>query len=68
MDKPVVKELLQRKANPDNIMAEMRNMLLDGGYRERMLSDFASVKRLFDGKRPSMRVAEIVGEMAGWET
>lgn len=67
LDRLAVKELLQRRANPDQIMTELRNMLLDGAYRERMLADFASVRRLFDGKRPSMRVAEIVGEMAGWE-
>lgn len=67
LDRPVVKELLQGRANSDNIVEELRRMLFDGAYRERMLADFASARLLFEGKRPSMRVAEIVGEMAGWE-
>ncbi len=67
LDRPVVKELLQRRANPDRVMEELGRMLHDADYRQRMLADFASVKSLFEGKRPSTRVAEIIGEMAGWE-
>jgi lipid A disaccharide synthetase len=63
----VVKELLQGRASATNIMEELRKMLLDKEYRERMFSSFEDVKSLFTGTRPSMRTAEIVGEMAGWE-
>ena len=66
MDRPLVKELLQRRANPGQVMEELKRMLRDEGYRERMLADFAALRSLFEGKRPSARVAEIVGEMAGW--
>ncbi len=67
MDKPVVKELLQGNASPERVMEELRRMLLDKDHRKRMLSDFDDVKSLFEGKNPSMRVAEIVGDMAGWD-
>jgi lipid-A-disaccharide synthase len=68
LDRPVIQELLQSRANPDAIMEELRRMLLDKDYRERMFQGFEDVKGLFEGMRPSMRVAEIVGEMAGWES
>ncbi len=67
LDRPVVKELLQGRANVSNVMEELRKMLLDKEYRERMFSSFEDVKSLFAEMRPSMRTAEIVGEMAGWE-
>jgi len=67
LDKPVIQELLQGRANPDTVMGELRRTLLDKEYRERMFRDFDDVQGLFEGMRPSMRVAEIVGEMAGWE-
>jgi lipid-A-disaccharide synthase len=67
LDRPVVRELLQGRASATNIMEELRKMLLDKEYRERMFSSFEDVKSLFTGTRPSMRTAEIVGEMAGWE-
>ncbi|MEJ2315170.1 MAG: lipid-A-disaccharide synthase, partial [Nitrospirota bacterium] len=66
MDRPLVKELLQRRASPGLVMEELKRMLRDEGYRQRMLADFAALRSLFEGKRPSARVAEIVGEMAGW--
>jgi lipid-A-disaccharide synthase len=66
LDRPVVKELLQRRADPGLVMEELGKMLHDEGYRQRMLEDFASLRGLFEGKKPSKRVAEIVGEMAGW--
>jgi lipid-A-disaccharide synthase len=67
LDRPVIQELLQGRANPDTVMEELRRMLLDKDYREKMFRGFEDVKGLFAGMRPSMRVAEIVGEMAGWE-
>jgi len=67
LDKPVIQELLQGRANPDTVMEELRRVLLDKDYREKMFQGFQDVKGLFEGMRPSMRVAEIVGEMAGWE-
>lgn len=66
LDKEAVPELIQDRANPENIMSELRTLIHDNRRRERMLGDLKRVKAMFSGKKPSMRVAEMVGEMAGW--
>jgi len=63
--KEVVTELIQERANPEEIINELRKILLDTGYREKMLGDLRSVKEHFLGKDTSNRVAEIVIELAG---
>ncbi len=68
LDRPVVKELLQAEANPEGITDELARILHDVAYRESVLAGFDDVRSLYEGKRPSMRVAEMVGEMAGWES
>jgi lipid-A-disaccharide synthase len=62
----VVPELLQQKASPENIIREMRKLIEDGSYRESMVKSFRSIREPFMELRASKRVAEIVGEMAGW--
>jgi lipid-A-disaccharide synthase len=61
--KTVVRELLQEEANPEEIVKELKKILLDTGYREEMLSYYRMVRRQFQGKHASKRVAEIVTEM-----
>ncbi len=63
----VVKELLQRNAAPEKIVAELRRILSDSRYRQDMLESFGEIKAKFDGMRPSDRVADIVIDMAGWK-
>lgn len=62
----VVPELLQQKASPKNIIRELRKLIEDGSYRESMVKSFRSIREPFRDLRASKRVAEIVGEMAGW--
>jgi len=62
----VVPELLQQKASPENIIREMRKLIEDGFYRESMVKSFRSIREPFRDLKASKRVAEIVGEMAGW--
>ncbi len=62
----VVPELLQQKASPENIIREMRKLIEDSFYRESMVKSFRSIREPFMELRASKRVAEIVGEMAGW--
>lgn len=59
----VVKELLQSEANPRNISDEIKKITSDKKYREDMIEDFRKVKEMFKGKRPSVRVAEMVCEL-----
>jgi lipid A disaccharide synthetase len=65
--KEVVPELIQHKATAKNIMEQSRRILYDDRYRESMVSSFRKIRGLFSGKRPSRRVAEMIGEMAGWD-
>lgn len=62
----VVPELIQEKAKPETIMGELRRLLNDRGYREEMIQNLNGLRGLFSGKRPSIRVTEMIAEMAGW--
>lgn len=62
----VVPELIQRDASVGNIMRECEKILHDYTYRTSMISSFGDIRKAFSGKRPSRRVAEMIGELAGW--
>lgn len=62
----VVPELIQEKARPEFIMEELKRLLRDSNYRDSMIKDLNNLKGLFSGKNPSLRVTEMIGEMAGW--
>jgi len=62
----VVPELLQQRANPDNIVNELRKLIDDDPYRKNMVNCFKSIKKPYSGLMASKRVTEIIGEMAGW--
>ncbi|MFZ3136864.1 MAG: lipid-A-disaccharide synthase [Thermodesulfovibrionales bacterium] len=61
----VVQELIQDRANPGEIVKELKKIITDTKYREDMIHYYRKVKGPFSGKNPSQRVAEIVIEMAG---
>jgi lipid-A-disaccharide synthase len=62
----IVAELLQKDASAENIFNEIRRLLDDGQYRESMIRDLDVIRGMMAGKRPSSRVATIIGEMVGW--
>jgi lipid-A-disaccharide synthase len=62
----VVRELLQKDATEDNIYAELSRILQDTEYRNSIKSDLEAIQGMMKGKSPSSRVAEITGEIAGW--
>ncbi len=62
----VVPELIQHEANKENIIEQCRKILYDETYRTSVSSAFREIRAAFAGKRPSRRVAGMVGEMAGW--
>jgi lipid-A-disaccharide synthase len=66
MDRPIVPELLQGRANAREIMGALRPLVSGEAGRERMVAAFGEVRKFFDGKSPSRRVAEMAGELAGW--
>jgi lipid-A-disaccharide synthase len=65
--KEVVLELLQKDANPYRIFSELKKILNDHSYRNAMISNLKKIRDIMAGKRPSARVANMVGEIAGWE-
>jgi lipid-A-disaccharide synthase len=61
----VVKELIQDRANPREIMEELRRIAFDPLYRDNMILHYKKMKEPFSGKSTSKRVAGIVMEIAG---
>ncbi len=64
--KEVVHELIQNRANAADIMTELKRIMYDDNYRIAMVSAFREIERVFSGRHPSLRVSEMIGEMAGW--
>jgi lipid-A-disaccharide synthase len=65
-DREVVKELLQSRANATEIVNELKKIMSDDGYKSKTVEHFRAIRDIFAGKKPSMRVAEMVREMAQW--
>jgi lipid-A-disaccharide synthase len=63
----VVVELLQNEATPDRIFSELKKILTDGVYRDRMTAGLGKIRETMQGKEPSRRVARMAGETAGWK-
>ena len=61
----VVKELIQDRANPQEIMEELKRIAFDPLYRDNMVLRYKKMKEPFSGKSTSKRVAEMVMELAG---
>jgi lipid-A-disaccharide synthase len=64
--KEVVVELLQERANPGEVMKELKKIIFHTGYREEMIGWFKKIKEPFIGKKASQRVADIILEMVIW--
>jgi lipid-A-disaccharide synthase len=65
--KEVVRELLQKEANPGEVIKELKKIIFDQNYREKMINAYRFIREPFTGKRASERVAEMVIEIAGWK-
>jgi len=48
------------------IHEELSRILQDMQYRNSIISDLNKIQIMMKGKSPSSRVAEITGEIAGW--
>lgn len=51
------RELLQDDFTPENVFSEMERLTMDSAYRERMLSDYAEVRRLLGSAGASSTAA-----------
>lgn len=66
-DRAVARELLQREATPENIVAELRKFLREPAERHKMVSELEEVRKIFSGMSASARTARIAAELAGWD-
>ncbi len=59
MDKEVVKELIQKELNTENLVAEFKEHF-DGKKRDEMLNNFELLREKLGGKGASEHAAEII--------
>lgn len=64
MDKPVVKELIQQNCNPQSIDTELRLIMPDGGYRDRMLANYNSLHQKMGEPGASKKTADLIIQYA----
>jgi lipid-A-disaccharide synthase len=58
--KQVVREFVQSEATPNNLAAELRLLLDDTAYRERMIADLKEVTHQLGGRGAARRAAEYI--------
>jgi lipid-A-disaccharide synthase len=56
------RELLQYYFTPDNVLAEVRRLLEDGWYRDRMLEGYSRIRESLGGTGASAAVAKAMIE------
>ncbi|MFN3481340.1 MAG: lipid-A-disaccharide synthase, partial [Thermodesulfovibrionales bacterium] len=64
--KGIVPELIQDRARPEEIMRELRKILIDRNYRDEMVLNLNNLRSLFSNRNPSGSVTEMIAEMTGW--
>ena len=65
-DREVVKELFQKEATVGHIMRELTKILSSESHKKNMMDAFARIRDIYSARNASERVADMVGEMAGW--
>ena len=58
IDRLAFKELIQNDCNPDALVAEIRDLIEDRERRERMLNDYADIRKALGGEGASAAVAK----------
>ena len=61
-DKLVIKELIQEEATPQNVNAEVKRIMEDSTYRDRMLTEYDSVYKILDTGSASENAARLMVE------
>jgi lipid-A-disaccharide synthase len=67
LKREAVRELIQDEAEPGRIAAELKALVSDNQKSLNIKNDMAIVRSMFQGKSPTERVTDIIGEMAGWQ-
>ena len=63
VDREVFRELVQEEFTPEAASDEVRRLVEDAAYRDRMRSDYAGIRRLLGGSGASRAVARAMIEM-----
>lgn len=58
IDRAAFKEFIQDDCNADNLVAEVRALIEDSGYRQKMLSDYRCIREALGGRGASAAVAK----------
>lgn len=65
LDKPAVKEFLQNEMTVENIVSESEKILSDKPYRERMLSEFAELRKILGpgdaSREAALQICSVTG-------
>ncbi|MGZ5303255.1 MAG: lipid-A-disaccharide synthase [Bacteroidia bacterium] len=64
MDKPVVRELIQDDFSEEKVKAELKSLLEDNIYRNKILADYKELKTMLGGEGASAKAAAIVYKFA----
>ena len=56
---------MQYHFTPQNVLSEILRLLEDGPYRDRMLADYASIRRELGGSGASSAIAQAMVEELG---
>lgn len=62
IDRLAFRELIQDECNPDNLLSEVRALIENREYRDRMLADYAEIRNALGGKGASAAVAKAMIE------
>lgn len=65
LGRPAFRELIQEELTPAAVADEVRRLVEDAPYRERMLADYAEIRRLLGGAGASRAVARAMIEALG---
>ena len=57
LDRLAFRELIQEEFTPEAVASEIRRLVEDGAYRQRMLSDYADIRQSLGGSGASRAVA-----------
>ena len=62
IDRQAFKEFIQEDCNAGNLVAEVRALIEDSGYRQKMLSDYRCIREALGGRGASAAVAKAMIE------
>ncbi len=65
LDKPAVRELIQKECTPEEIAAELDRLLNKKSYREQVLADYASLHQKMGAPGASERTARLITTFLG---